>query len=186
MEVSDYLAGRPHELQRPTPPVAVLTGPLTASAGEVAALAFVGRSDARLFGQPTAGKTTGNQGYFLFDGTILGLAEAAMTDRSGATHPAGVEPDDAIVTDWSTYGTADDPVLSSALAWLDYQPACAPEASPMPSPPSAWATVPTPTANRATPGRSTSSEASGAAAAATDGGAAAPLTGRAGSGLGRV
>jgi C-terminal processing protease CtpA/Prc len=124
-EVSDYLGGQSYALQRPHPPVAVLTGRLTVSAGEVAALAFVGRPATRLFGESTAGRTTGNGGFPLFDGTELALAVAAVTDRTGATHLGGVEPDELIPTDWTTYGTEQDRVLAAALGWLNRQPACA-------------------------------------------------------------
>lgn len=130
--VADELAVLPvSELQRPNPPVAVLTGPLTGSSGEVATLAFVGRSGARLFGERTGGFTTGNSAIILFDGAWFALAEVAMTDRTGATHMAGVEPDEPIAIDWTAYGTDEDPVLNAATEWLDQQPACA-NATPAP------------------------------------------------------
>lgn len=125
-EISDYLGPHgPYELTRPDLPVAVLIGPSTASAGEVAALAFVGRPGARLFGEPTAGRTTANVVYPLFDGARLTLAENAMTDRTGATHLAGVEPDHRVAIDWTAYGTADDTVLDAAHEWLLNSPECA-------------------------------------------------------------
>lgn len=129
---SDYLGEQTaHALQRPNPPVAVLTGPLTGSSGEVATLAFVGRPETRRFGEPTGGYTTANVGYSLFDGARFVLAEAAMTDRTGATHLAGVEPDEFITTDWTAYGTDGDPVIAAALDWLNRQPACASKTSSM-------------------------------------------------------
>lgn len=48
---------------RPRPPVAVLTGPRTASAGEAVAIAFRGRPDTRTFGEPTFGVPTANTPY---------------------------------------------------------------------------------------------------------------------------
>lgn len=138
IEVSNYLAQQTtYQLQRPDPPVAVLTSPTTASSGEVATLAFVGRPGARLFGEPTAGRTTANQSYSLFDGSSLALAGSAMTDRTGATHLAGVEPDQRVAIDWTAYGTAHDPVLAAALDWLDRQPACAKAPSATPETPHA-------------------------------------------------
>ena len=122
-EVSNYLGpDGPTALHRPNPPVAVLVGPSTASSGEVTTLAFVGRPDTRLFGERTGGHTTSNVGHNLFDGSYLGLAVAAMIDRTGATHLDGIEPDEAITTDWTAYGTADDPVIAAAVAWLSQQP----------------------------------------------------------------
>jgi carboxyl-terminal processing protease len=128
-EVSDYLPGEIYDLQRSGPPVAVLIGPMTRSSGEVAALAFVGRPRARLFGQSTGGYTTANVDYSLFDGTHLALAVAAMTDRSGATHSDGVQPEEFVPFDWAQYGTEDDPVLNAAIEWLNQQPECASAAS---------------------------------------------------------
>jgi C-terminal processing protease CtpA/Prc len=124
--VADDLARMPaYELQRPDPPVAVLTGPLTSSSGEVTTLAFVERPATRLFGERTGGFTTGNASYLLFDGALVALAEVAMTDRTGATHMDGVTPDELIRTDWTSYGTDADPVLAQATDWLSRQPACA-------------------------------------------------------------
>jgi len=108
----------PVALQRPNPPVAVLTSSLTGSSGEVATLAFVGRPGTRLFGETTGGYTTGNVGYPLFDGSILVLAVVAMTDRLGTTHLEGVEPNETIPIDWETYGTSDDAALQAAIDWL--------------------------------------------------------------------
>ena len=122
--VADFTDQLGNVLQRPNPPVAVLTGPLTGSAGEVTALAFVGRPGARLFGETTGGFTTGNVTYALFDGSLLALAETAMTDRTGMTYLAGIEPDERVPIDWVTFGTDDDPVIQAAMAWLDQQPGC--------------------------------------------------------------
>ncbi len=131
----DYLKGNAYSLQRPNPPVAVLTGPNTGSSGEVATLAFVGRPNARSFGEITGGATTANAGYTLFDGTGLYLAVAAMTDRTGETHLFGVVPDERIANDWTAFGTDEDPVLSAAIEWLNQQPACiAPAATPVDAP----------------------------------------------------
>jgi hypothetical protein len=47
-----------------------------------------------------------------------------MTDRNGKVYPNGISPDEYVATDWTRYGTADDPALASALAWLRDQPAC--------------------------------------------------------------
>src|SRR5690606_13717711 len=45
------------EIAGPTPIVAVLTGPRTASSGEAVAVAFRGHPGARSFGEPTHGVT---------------------------------------------------------------------------------------------------------------------------------
>ncbi len=135
-EVSNYFAPTgPYALQHPNPPVAVLTSNYTGSSGEVTALAFTARPDTRFFGERTGGYTTGNRGFFLFDGSVLSLATTAMTDRNGETYLQGIPPDEVVEIDWATHGTADDPVLIAAQEWLASQPACAgatPVASPIP------------------------------------------------------
>jgi C-terminal processing protease CtpA/Prc len=123
--VSSYLLAGAGDPIEPAPPVAVLTGPQTASSGEVAALAFVGRPDTRFFGERTAGLTTPIQGFYLFNGALIGLAVAAMTDRNGTTYLEGITPDEPVSIDWTTFGTEDDPVIASARTWLLDQPSCA-------------------------------------------------------------
>ena len=118
-------SGQATSLQHPDAPVAVLTGPGTQGAGELATVAFLGRPDTRLFGEPTGGYTTLTRRYALFDGSTLDLAEAAMTDRAGSEYPDGIQPDEPIAIDWTTYGTDADEVLTAAHAWLLQQPGCA-------------------------------------------------------------
>jgi C-terminal processing protease CtpA/Prc len=134
--ISNYLPETgPTVLNQPNPPIAVLTSSQTGSAGEVTALAFTGRPDTRFFGERTAGYTTANQSFFLFDGTRLALATSAMTDRNGETYLQGILPDEVVEIDWATHGTANDPVILAAQEWLASQPACAgatPVASPVP------------------------------------------------------
>ena len=125
IEVSDYLAGQETvALHDPDLPVAVLTSPFTGSSGEVTTLAFVGRPETRLFGEPTGGYTTANVGYNLFDGSFLALAVAAMTDRTGTTYPSGIDPDELVSIDWTQFATEGDPVLAAATNWLTQQSGC--------------------------------------------------------------
>src|SRR5437899_12878929 len=58
----------PHRQVRARVYRAVLTDESTASVGEAVAVAFIGRSNTRSFGQPTAGVPTGNVVYHLADG----------------------------------------------------------------------------------------------------------------------
>ncbi|MGV9658891.1 S41 family peptidase [Streptomyces koyangensis] len=68
------------------PPVAVLTGPRTASAGEAVAIAFRERPDTRTFGDPTSGVPTANAPYPLSDGALVVLTTAREpTARAGST-----------------------------------------------------------------------------------------------------
>ena len=112
-------ASRPARLPRPSPPVAVLTSRLTASAGEAVVMAFRGRPGARSFGEPTAGVPTGNAEHRLADGARLYLTEAIGVDRTGREHETRIRPDQPVASDWSRFGTAADPVLRAATSWLD-------------------------------------------------------------------
>lgn len=94
-------------------PIAVLIGPWTMSSGELLALAFRGR--ARFFGAPTAGLTTGNDHFFLSDGSVLNLPIDHMADRTGWAPRGRITPDQAVEGgDWPTESDAQ---ASAAKAW---------------------------------------------------------------------
>jgi carboxyl-terminal processing protease len=101
-------------------PVALLIDDATASSGEGAALALIGREGVRTFGGRTAGRASANQMVRLSDGTRLFITVSMMTDRRGRTYPDGVAPDEAIAS-----GGPDDAVEQAGRAWLTRQPACA-------------------------------------------------------------
>lgn len=105
-------------LARPHPPVAVLTTGLTASAAEAVALAFVGRSEARAFGQPTLGVPTSNSAFEFWDGAFLNLATYKGLDRLGRAWDGAIPPDEPAATRWEAFGTPADPPVAAALAWL--------------------------------------------------------------------
>lgn len=99
-----------------TPPkVAVLIDSLTASSGEMVAMAFKGRSQAKLFGQPSAGRTTTNQDFRLSDGSLLLLATGYMADRNRNKHVPHIAPD--VVVEYSAVG-APDKTIEAAKKWL--------------------------------------------------------------------
>lgn len=113
-------------LKRPAPPVAILTGPETASAGEAALIAFRGRPESRSFGLPTAGLATGNTAYPLNDGALLLLTEAADMDRTGRRYVnTPIAPDVRVAfTDSDMVRGTGDPVIDAARKWLESRPAC--------------------------------------------------------------
>ena len=114
----------PYELKRPWPPVAVLTGPLTGSAGEFVALAFRGRPRTRSFGEPTFGLPTGNDTKRLRDGALIALTTYLGADRTRKTYHSPLLPDHPVTIDWTELGTADDPVLQAAIEWLCTKEGC--------------------------------------------------------------
>jgi C-terminal processing protease CtpA/Prc len=105
-------------------PVAVLIGPGTMSSGEAVALAFRGRDRTRLFGTPTAGRTTGNTTYELPDGARLILTVTVMADRTGRTYGGRIEPDEPVGGSRSSSG-AEDLALAAAVQWLNSLSECA-------------------------------------------------------------
>lgn len=104
--------------------VAVLVGPRTNSAGEGVTLAFRGRPRTRIFGQPTAGRTTANTAITLPDGSGLALAVAVMADRTGRIYGGRIEPDELVPTPDPRATPETDSALATASAWLTRSSGC--------------------------------------------------------------
>ena len=114
-----------YRLQKPDPPVAVLTSRLTVSSGEAITIAFRGRPATRSFGEATAGLPTSNQSFPLVDGAVIVVTVSREADRTGRVYDGRIAPDEDVAIDWTRIGTDDDPVLVAAAAWLRSQPQCA-------------------------------------------------------------
>jgi hypothetical protein len=99
--------------------IVVLTGPKTSSSGEILALAFKGMPNVRLMGEPTAGLTTANTTYDLFDGSTLVLTICQEADRSGNICEGRIVPNDLIKAD--PLHKNEDVVKANALMWLQSQ-----------------------------------------------------------------
>lgn len=89
-------------------PVAILTDGMTASSGEALTLCFRGLEKVKTFGAPTAGYTSVNMLYSLYDGAQLYLTVAFDKTRTGE-----VFEETRIVPDVVT-----DSPLEAALEWL--------------------------------------------------------------------
>lgn len=98
-------------------PVAVLTGPHTASAGEAVVIAFKGRPNTRFFGMPTAGVPTGNRVFRLPDGAAIALTTSVELDRFQKEYDGPIQPDVFVAPDASS-GPDSDTVLTAAQKWL--------------------------------------------------------------------
>jgi C-terminal processing protease CtpA/Prc len=122
--IPDYVTHNDYVPHHPRPPVAVLTGELTASAGEAVLAAFLGRPDTRTFGEKTAGLATGNIDFWLGDGALLVVTITATEDRIGRRYDTTPIPPDVLV-DFNqaemTGDPADDPVITAATQWLREQ-----------------------------------------------------------------
>lgn len=89
-------------------PVAILTDDMTASSGEALTLCFRELENTRTFGAPTAGYTSVNMLYNLYDGAQLYLTVAFDKARTGEVfEETRIEPD-----------VATDSPLEAALEWL--------------------------------------------------------------------
>ncbi len=113
------------KLRDPNVPVAILMSNYTGSAGELAAISFIGRAGSRSFGDKSVGVTSANVGITLADGAFIMVTNSYDLDRAGTVYDQKLQPDVSIPLDWTTYATDADPVLTSARQWLSTQPACA-------------------------------------------------------------
>ena len=111
---ADRSSGRP-TLKHGAAPIAILTGPGTASAGEGVLVAFKGRAHTRQFGRPTAGLTTSPDGYALGHGVVLFVTIARQVDRLGRIYDGPIPPDEAIAGS----GREDaSPIIAEATRWI--------------------------------------------------------------------
>lgn len=89
-------------------PVAILTDDMTASSGEALTLCFRGLERTRTFGAPTAGYTSVNMLYNMYDGAQMYLTVAFDKARTGEIFKeTPIEPD-----------VATDSPLEAAIEWL--------------------------------------------------------------------
>lgn len=95
--------------------VAVLIDSLTASSGEMVAIALKGRDHVKFFGQPSAGYTTTNGTYKLSDGAYLLLATGYMADKNQHTYLPNIAPD--VVVEYVA-ADAPDKTIEAASRWL--------------------------------------------------------------------
>jgi carboxyl-terminal processing protease len=123
-QVFAQVHGPAYELKTASPPVAVLTGMKTASAGEAIVVAFRGRPNTRSFGLYTAGVPTGNAGFILSDGAMIALTVAVFADRTGQTYDDRIYPDEWVDEVQKLTIIMDEIIPQPAIDWLLSQPAC--------------------------------------------------------------
>ena len=96
---------KPYQLARSNPKVAVLIGGSTASSGEAATLAFVGRPNTRFFGSASCGLSTVNRPYDLpSDSYRLNLSIGRMGDRTGKVYDKEIVPNDILPNEQAVAG----------------------------------------------------------------------------------
>ncbi len=92
--------------------VAVLIGKSTSSAGEMTAISFSGAKNAKIFGQRSAGLTTGNEPFCLPDGSTLYLAMVYTANRKKVIFKGQIVPDQIVERE------ANSAEIDAATEWL--------------------------------------------------------------------
>jgi len=104
----------PYYINNKNPKIAILINNRTSSAGEFAAISFIGKSNTKLFGQVSGGYTTDNDAFLLSDGSLLNLATSVTADRDMKIYNNGIVPD-VLIYD---YMYNDDRCVNEAIKWL--------------------------------------------------------------------
>lgn len=90
--------------------IAVLINNKTASSGEAMAVLFKGYDNAKLFGLPTFGVSTGCESFSLSDGSKINLATSVFADRSRRKYGESIVPH---------FPCAENEILLTAINWLN-------------------------------------------------------------------
>ncbi len=112
------VSNRGYRTQSNRKSIVVLTSRKTVSAGEIVALAFKGRAQTYLIGEPTAGLTTANATYSLSDRSLLVLTVCQEASHTGRICAGSIQPDKLMAVERPVSG---DPVREAAPAWLQGQ-----------------------------------------------------------------
>lgn len=102
----------PYQLKNPNSKIALLYSKRTSSSGEMTAICFIGKPDAKSFGEITAGLTPGNRIFYLSEDIILVLASSYTMDRNKKVYTGSIIPDVLIEK------PGNDNVLQQAITWL--------------------------------------------------------------------
>ncbi|MBL0330990.1 MAG: hypothetical protein IPP64_16645 [Bacteroidetes bacterium] len=100
-------------------PIAVLTGPATASSGEIVTIAFREKENSKSFGQKTFGLSTANGTYTLSDGSALILTDAIDADRKKNIFGKEITPDFIVEPNLNRIILHDDNVIATAISWIN-------------------------------------------------------------------
>lgn len=112
-EVGYLKINKPYKIKNENIKIAVLIGEKTASSGEMTTISFIGKSNTKLFGQPSGGYTTANQGFKLSDGAYIYLATSYTADRNSKKYLSKINPDIFVDNDISN-----DKCIEEAIKWL--------------------------------------------------------------------
>ncbi|MEZ5013015.1 MAG: S41 family peptidase [Chitinophagales bacterium] len=103
-------------------PVAVLTGPLTASSGTATAIALHGRKNTLFIGEPTAkGYITGNSYYAFSPELTMMLSTHFNADRNGTIFTETIMPDLMVIGENNFDDLTNDSKIKQAIQWIEQQ-----------------------------------------------------------------
>lgn len=88
----------PYLIRQQNSKIIVLSGPNTASSGEMTLISFKGKANTRVIGSASAGYSTGNSGHFLSDGSVLNLCSSYCCDRHQIMYSGPIQPDILVPT----------------------------------------------------------------------------------------
>ena len=108
----------PYKLLNEESPIAVLTGPSTASSGEVIVTSFRGKLNSKSFGESTAGLSTGNSDHLLSDGSMILLTTSIYADRNGNAYGGKIEPDVWVYSDIGKMDVEDESIVKQVIEWI--------------------------------------------------------------------
>lgn len=89
--------------------IAVLINNKTASSGEAMTVLFKGYDNAKIFGTPTFGVSTGCESFSLSDGSRINLATTVFADKNKRKYGKSITPD---------FSCMDSETLSTAIKWI--------------------------------------------------------------------
>lgn len=90
--------------------IAVLINNKTASSGEAMTVLFKGYDNAKIFGTPTFGVSTGCESFLLSDGSRINLATTVFADKNKTKYGKSITPD---------FFCKDSETLSTAIKWIN-------------------------------------------------------------------
>jgi len=98
--------------------IALLTGPITSSAGEATVISFIGKKNTRIFGEPTAGLVTANQMMKLGDNIYYYVSVSTEADRKGKEYKSAILPDEEIIGGDNFEDLNNDQKIIASMKWL--------------------------------------------------------------------
>lgn len=91
--IRSTVISKPYQLLSTPRRIVILTSSRTSSSGEIIAMAFRGKEEVTIIGEPTAGLTTANATYKLSNNAMLVLTVCQEADRQGRICEGRIRPD---------------------------------------------------------------------------------------------